>query len=206
MRSSLIPPSDRQSLRRTLRACRRALSAFAQKKAAHELAQRLALLPALKKARHIALYWPVDGEIDSRSLRRHPRMTGRTFYLPVLRKLPDSTLTFACWHTGKALHRNRFSIPEPLGRRKVPAQKMDVILMPLTGFDARGNRLGMGGGFYDKTLAFKTRGGHRKPLLIGVAHHCQQVSTLTPEHWDVPLDLAVTDKHVFHKIRGKSRP
>lgn len=193
----LLSPSDRQSLRRTLRARRRALSVFARKKAARELAHRLATLPALKTARRIALYWPVDGEIDSRILLRHARMRQRKFYLPVLRKFPANTLVFARWHAGRALHRNRLGIPEPVGRTACSARHMDVILLPLTGFDASGNRLGMGGGFYDRTLAFRKHGHARKPALIGVAHACQQVDMLESAAWDIPLNQVATDKHVF---------
>lgn len=197
----MLPPipssSDRQSLRRILRTRRRALSVFAQKKAARELARRLAALPVLRKAQRIALYLPVDGEIDTRILRHQTRLSGRKFYLPVLRKFPESTLAFARWHSGKALQRNRFNIPEPVGRTIFLARKMDVILLPLTGFDAKGNRLGMGGGFYDKTLAFKNRTAASKPCLIGVAHHCQQVSALMAAPWDVPLDFVVTDENTF---------
>ncbi|MDI1301728.1 MAG: 5-formyltetrahydrofolate cyclo-ligase [bacterium] len=193
----ILPSSDRQSLRRTLRARRRALSVFARKKAARELAHRLAALPALKTAQHIALYWPVDGEIDTRTLLRHARMTRRKFYLPVLRKFPANTLAFARWHAGRALHPNRLGIPEPAGRVTFSARHMDVILLPLTGFDARGNRLGMGGGFYDRTLAFRKHGHAHKPVLIGVAHACQQVDRLESAVWDIPLNQVATDKHVF---------
>lgn len=197
MLHSIPSPPDRQSLRRTLRAHRGALSMVAQKKAAKALVRRLTALPALKKAQRIALYWPVDGEIDTRPLHHHARMTNQKFYLPVLRKFPANTLVFARWHAGKALHHNRFDIPEPVGRPVFSARHMDVILLPLTGFDARRNRLGMGGGFYDQTLAFKNRGALQKPLLIGVAHHCQQVSALTSAPWDVPLDIVVTDRNTF---------
>lgn len=198
----MLPPilsssADRQSLRRTLRTRRLALSVFSQKKAAQALAHKLAALPALKKAQRVALYWPVDGEIDTRGLRRHAQMAGREFYLPVLKKFPANTLAFARWHCGKALHRNRFNIPEPIGRTLFSAQQMDIILLPLTGFDARGNRLGMGGGFYDRTLAFKKRKSAHRPLLCGVAHACQQLDALQPAPWDIPLNLVATDKKIF---------
>lgn len=161
------------------------------------MARRLRALPALQKAQRIALYWPMDGEIDPRSLQKISRSGRRKFFLPTLRKFPGNILVFAPWHVGKPLPRNGFGIPEPRGRRIFFARQMDVVLLPLTGFDAFGNRLGMGGGFYDRTLAFKKHSKARKPLLIGVAHACQQVNALRSEPWDVPLDLAVTDKNIF---------
>lgn len=185
--------SDRSRLRKQLRAMRRALSPAAQRRAARELARRLGQLPAVKCARRIALYWPMDGEIDPRPLRRQHGLRNAHFYLPVLHACPASTLRFVRWTPGERMARNRFGIPEPRRRRPLAARHMDVILMPLTGFDARGNRLGMGGGFYDRTLAFTRHGGHH-PLLVGVAHDCQQVPALPAERWDVPLHRIVTDR------------
>lgn len=193
---------QRQQLRRDLRAARRNLSVFQQKAAARRLVQRLAQLPALKRAKHVALYWPMDGEIDPRQLARASSLMTRRFYLPVLRPFPAFTLRFVQWQPGMPLHRNRFGIPEPAGRRMVSATHLDAILLPLTGFDDRGHRLGMGGGFYDRTLAFRRKGG-RKPLLIGVAHACQQVPRLPVAEWDVPLATVVTDRRIFRTARGK---
>lgn len=111
--------------------------------------------------------------------------------------MPSDTLRFARWHDGARLHRNRFHIPEPRRQARLSARALNVVLLPLTGFDASGNRLGMGGGFYDRTLAFKRRHRKARPLLVGVAHACQQVSTLPAEIWDVPLAMIVTDRGVF---------
>lgn len=192
------PLPERATLRRQLRAARRALTPHAQAVAARRLARRLAALPALKRARRIALYWPMDGEIDPRLLRT--RLPAATFYLPLLQPFPAATLRFARWTRGDRLARNRFGIPEPRGRATVAARQLDVVLMPLTGFDARGNRLGMGGGFYDRTLAFHRHGGPR-PLLVGVAHACQQVPALPVAAWDVPLAAVATDRHTFRISR-----
>lgn len=192
MSSRLFP--ERAQLRRELRARRRALSPAQQAAAARALAHRLATLPLLRHARDIALYWPVDGEIDPRLLAR--RCRGHRFYLPVLQAFPAGTLRFAPWRAGDRLARNRFGIPEPRGSATRPARALDALLLPLTGFDARGNRLGMGGGFYDRTLAFH-RHGQRRPLLVGVAHACQQVPALPVQAWDVPLAVVVTDLRTF---------
>ena len=189
---------DKSALRRELRQRRRALSSSQQKIAARALALRLASLPALQHAQRIALYWPVDGEIDARRLASLPRFSHHHFYLPLMQSFPTSILRFARWHPQQAMHRNRFNIPEPRGRKTLSAQQMDVILLPLTGFDDRGNRIGMGGGFYDRTLAFKRRAGSRgKPVLIGVAHRCQQVPALATAEWDIGLNIVVTDQKTF---------
>jgi len=186
-------PLDRNSLRKQLRAARRALTRTGQRRAAKALARRLRNVPALRNARRIALYWPMDGEVDPRLLRRERCLRRATFYLPCLQPWPVATLRFARWARGGRLARNRYGIPEPRDRAPVNARDLDVIVMPLTGFDARGNRLGMGGGFYDRTLAFARAGG-RRPLLVGVAHDCQQVPALPAAAWDVPLHQIVTDR------------
>lgn len=192
------PLPDRASLRRQLRAARRALTPHAQAVAARRLARRLAALPALKHARRIALYWPMDGEIDPRLLRG--RLPAATFYLPLLQPFPAATLRFARWAQGDRLARNRFGIPEPRGRATVAARQLDAVVMPLTGFDARGNRLGMGGGFYDRTLAFARAGG-RRPWRVGVAHACQQVPALPVAAWDVAPHFIVSDRTVLRPRR-----
>jgi 5-formyltetrahydrofolate cyclo-ligase len=190
---SPLPDSDRATLRRRLRAARRALTVPQQKLAARQLARRLSGLPEIRRARHIALYWPMDGEIDPRPLLERSATSRCRFYLPVLTPFPALTLRFVPWRPGMVLHRNRFGIPEPAGRRWRMAEEMDVVLLPLTGFDAAGNRLGMGGGFYDRTLAFM-RHGRKRPLLIGLAHACQQVECLPAAAWDVPLARVATDQ------------
>lgn len=186
-------PVSRAEWRRELRGRRRALSVQAQRVAARKLAQRLRTLPALKSARHVALYWPNDGEIDPRLLQRL-KLRHQHIYLPVLHACPANTLRFVRWGRGERLAKNRFGIPEPHPAHSRPARAMDVILLPLVGFDAQGNRLGMGGGFYDRTLAFLRRVPRPFPLLVGVAHACQQVDLLETAPWDVPLALIVTDK------------
>lgn len=189
-------PASRSDIRRELRGRRRALSVQQQRVAARQLAHRLRQLPALASARHVALYWPNDGEIDPRLLARI-KPAKQQLYLPVLQAFPAHTLRFVRWSPRMRLRRNRFGIPEPHGARR-PAQSLDVMLMPLVGFDAAGNRLGMGGGFYDRTLARRQGVAPHKPLLIGIAHACQQVAQLGVAAWDIPLHLVVTDQGIIH--------
>ncbi len=144
----------------------------------------------------------MDGEIDPRGLQGLDHFSGHEFYLPVLQRFPANTLRFAySTKQSSRLQKNRFGIPEPRGRRPLPASAMDVILLPLTGFDAEGNRLGMGGGFYDRTLAAQHWRGQRRPLLIGVAHACQEVEQLPLQGWDVPLHWVVSDRRALKARR-----
>jgi 5-formyltetrahydrofolate cyclo-ligase len=188
---------SRSQLRRQLRAERRALSAAAQRKAAHKLYRQLAQHPLFRRARHIALYLPNDGEIDPRPLMRAAQLRGKATYLPVLSPWPRTKMVFQRIRPGEKLVKNRFGIAEPRlnlkQQRKVWA--LDLVLLPLVGFDRFGGRLGMGGGFYDRSLAYRSRRKFwLKPALLGLAHECQQVERLAMASWDVPLQGTVTDK------------
>ena len=197
---------SRQQLRRTLRQRRRGLSAAQRRQAARLLSQRLRRLPEVKRARRVALYLPNDGEIDPRPLIDWFRRRGAHVYLPVLRPLSDNRLWFVHYHASTPMRTNRFSIPEPCTRhgahhaRRLPAWALDLVLMPLVGFDASGNRLGMGGGFYDRTFAFR-RLRRPHPCLIGLAHDCQYVERLPAADWDIPLDAIVSDARVVRPTR-----
>jgi len=191
---------SRAQLRRHLRGMRRALSPLAQHQAARGLYKQLIHSPVFRRAKHIALYLPNDGEIDPRLLLRAAQKRGKATYLPVLSPWPRSKMVFQRVRAGERLHKNRFGIDEP--RRCLKQQRkawtLDLILMPLVGFDRHGARLGMGGGFYDRSLAYRQlRKNWHKPTLLGLAHGCQQVERLVVASWDVPLQGTVTDKTWF---------
>ncbi|AYG10452.1 5-formyltetrahydrofolate cyclo-ligase [Pseudomonas fluorescens] len=190
-------PLSRPQLRRMLRNARRALTPGEQRQAALGLYRQLAQHPLFRRAKHIALYLPTDGEIDPRLLLRAAQRRGKATYLPVLSAWPRTKMVFQRVRPREKLAPNRFGILEPqvnIGRqRKVWA--LDLVLLPLVGFDDAGGRLGMGGGFYDRSLAYLARrSSWRKPTLLGLAHECQKVERLAQASWDVPLNGTVTDK------------
>ncbi|NWA29504.1 5-formyltetrahydrofolate cyclo-ligase [Pseudomonas gingeri] len=196
MTTEPAPPS-RPQLRRLLRKARRALSASEQRQAARGLYRQLAQHPLFRRARHISLYLPTDGEIDPRLLLREAQRRGKHTYLPVLSAWPRTRMVFQRIRPGEKLQPNRFRILEPrvnlAAQRKVWA--LDLVLLPLVGFDVEGGRLGMGGGFYDRSLAYLARRqSWRKPTLLGLAHECQKVGKLNQASWDVPLQGTVTDR------------
>lgn len=185
---------SKRQLRQIVRARRRALSAGAQRRAAFKLAQRAQRQTWYIRARSLALYMAADGEIDPRMLMRQALAQGKRVYLPQL--CGDGSLLFGEYRSGMRLRRNCFGIPEPVLRKKVSLLELDVVLLPLVAFDARGNRLGMGGGFYDRTFARWQRihaSRANAPHLIGLAHGFQKMENLASQSWDVPLAGVLTD-------------
>jgi 5-formyltetrahydrofolate cyclo-ligase len=190
-------PLSRPQLRRMLRNARRALTPSEQREAAQGVYRQLAQHPLFRRAKHISLYLPTDGEIDPRLLLRAAQHRGKATYLPVLSAWPRTKMVFQRVRPGEKLLPNRFRILEPRTnvRRQRKVWALDLVLLPLVGFDDAGGRLGMGGGFYDRSLAYLARRQHwRKPTLLGLAHECQKVERLVQASWDVPLAGTVTDK------------
>ncbi|WP_312966299.1 5-formyltetrahydrofolate cyclo-ligase [Stutzerimonas kunmingensis] len=188
---------SRPALRRKLRHARRQLTPAQQRLAARRLYRQLAQHPRFRRAQHIALYLPNDGEIDPRLLLQAAQRRGKATYLPVLNPWPRTRMVFQRIEPGEQLRRNRFGILEPVIRtaRQRRVWALDLLLMPLVGFDGKGGRLGMGGGFYDRSLAYRAmRKKSHKPTLLGLAHECQRVDQLPLESWDVALQATVTDQ------------
>ena len=187
--------TDRPDLRRRLRDARRALPPAARIAAAETLAARLLALPFAPAQGPVAGYWAVDGEIALHAwqLRLPPACS---YCLPVLRD--DGRLRFAPWHPGASLVSNRHGIPEPdvPSDALLEAEHMALVVVPLVGFDARGHRLGMGGGWYDRSFAFR-RDRAAPPWLVGAGFDVQRVDALAPESWDVRLDAVCTERDVF---------
>ena len=190
---------SRQTLRAQLRARRRALSPKDQQQAAQLLVRQLLKLPQLLRAQHIALYIANDGEIDPQPMAEQLWRMGKHCYLPVLRPDKPRELWFVDYRPEMTLSPNRLGIPEPDFRsaHRLPAHLLDIALMPLVGFDRQGARLGMGGGFYDRSFAFKQQKPQGKPYLVGLAHSCQEVDSLASASWDIPLFAIATEKELI---------
>ena len=183
-------------LRKSLRQRRNSLSAPQQLTAAKTLINSVTKLPTWTDAKHIAVYLANDGEIDTKPLNAIARSQGKQLYLP---KITDSdNLAFAHWETSAELRKNRYNIPEPpLTAQLCPVSQLDIVFLPLVGWDLFGCRLGMGGGFYDRALANIAR-----PLLVGLAHECQQVENIPQESWDLVVEFIATDA-ALHRCREK---
>lgn len=189
-------------IRRRIRRLRRELSPEEQRLHAAALARNVSRLALFRRAERIALYYPVQGEADPLPLLDRAVAMGKRVYLPVLPHYSLHRLWFAPYEEGMAMIPNRFGIPEPdvTKRELIGPMRLDLVITPLVAFDERGHRMGMGGGFYDRTFAYLTkRGGWRKPRMLGFAHQFQRVERIERQPWDVPLDGVATELGVYGK-------
>ena len=159
--------------------------------AAKACADHLSSSDVFKDARHLAGYASVDRELDPTALLRIALEAGKSVYLPRVKEA--NAMEFVAWRAGDPLRDNRFGIPEPSSRNAAvrAANDLDLVLVPLLGFDMQGNRLGFGGGFYDRAFAFR-RLKDAPPFLCGYAYDDQCCDDIQSAEWDVTLDAVVT--------------
>lgn len=200
--------ATRAQIRRRIRLQRGALTPAERRARAERIAGRIASLGVFSRSTDIAIYLPNDGEVDLRPLLEHTLADTKRWYVPVLGLRYENRLWFMPYSCTTRTKPNRFGIPEPATRRRDRARRpwsLDMVLAPLVAFDAAGNRLGMGGGFYDRSLAFLHARRHWcKPRVVGVAYEFQRVDTLPAASWDVPLDAIVTDRDVYRRPASAS--
>ena len=191
--------TDVRLVRDELRARRGLLATGDRVAASMAVAAHLLRMPELRGARHVAGYWAVRGELPL--LGVVSGLPASTAYcLPVLHGdgLRDDVLHFAPWRAGEPIRANRFGIPEPEhADAALPPERMDVVLVPLVGFTRAGDRLGTGGGWYDRSFAFR-KASPAPPLLVGVGFACQEIAQpWSPQPWDVPLDAIATERELI---------
>ena len=197
---------NKSELRKLIRQQRRSLSKAQRQSASRGLLRQLRSAPEYLTAKRVAVYLTNDGEIDTQWLIQDLHQRRREIYLPVLHPLRKGHLAFIHYQKNTVMSRNRFGISEPsFSRNKaVSARFIRLICLPLVAFDDRGNRLGMGGGFYDRTLEFVHEKG-KTPLLVGCAYDFQRISMLPAESWDIPLKLIATDASL-HRLLTFTTP
>ena len=185
--SANFSSTSRQQIRQRIRSARRQLSAEQQQQAAQSITQQALTLIEQRQAENIALYLSFDGEIDTRPLIQALWAQNKAVFLPVLHPFSAGHLLFLRYSPDSILQPNAFGILEPKldVRAVLPTAQLDIIFTPLVAFDQQGNRLGMGGGFYDRTLQ---NWPQQSFIPVGLAHRCQQVAQLPQESWDIPLE------------------
>ncbi|WP_321323911.1 5-formyltetrahydrofolate cyclo-ligase [Thiomicrorhabdus sp.] len=191
---------DSTSLRKQLREIRQNLSPIQQSQHSEQAFEAVKKLietsTEFKTPQKIALFLSQDGELHTQKTIEYLwQNTAHEVYLPVLETLDEWHMAFAHYTKNSKLTANQFGILEPSvpHSEHLDGKQINWVFMPLVGFDNQGNRLGMGGGYYDRTFEFKIQNKTHPTKLIGWAHECQRVEKLPKEPWDVPLDGVLTE-------------
>jgi 5-formyltetrahydrofolate cyclo-ligase len=192
-------PMTNAQLRRQIRQQRRYLSSSCQRRHSMAVLKQIRQSGLLRRYQRFAIYLDADGELATSNIVRHLLRHNKTVLLPALYPFAHNRLWFLPYDEQTTMKKNRFNISEPADpHSRFPLNAIDVIFMPLVAFDEHGNRLGMGGGFYDRTLStLKNKGHMKKPLLIGLAHNLQKVNQLQTNSWDITLDGVITELHFY---------
>lgn len=180
------------ALRTTMKQVRTTLSISYQASSSNQVCNRIRTLEQYRRAKRIALYFSVNGEIDLSALWNSAPMQGKFCYFPALNE--DETLSFLPATPSTTFNDNKYGIPEPDVSHDlaIPVEELDLIIMPLVAFDIRCTRLGMGSGYYDRTLKDKKTGN-----FFGVAYQFQRVDFIREDPWDVPLDAVITQQAIY---------
>ena len=198
-------PAYQRDIRKKMRSARRALTVRQQLHAADQLTQLIVRHPLFLRAHRIAFYLPNDGEIDPTAALHEALSQGKHCYLPVLYRGGVNRLLFGKTTANSRFILNRFGIPEPdiLDEGWCYSNQLDLVLTPLVAFDESGNRIGMGGGYYDSSLQHLRRNPNwQRPCVIGVAHEFQRIEQIGRNAWDIPLRAAITDKQSYQFNSG----
>ncbi|MER2494199.1 5-formyltetrahydrofolate cyclo-ligase [Catenovulum sediminis] len=186
----------RVELRKHIRKMRRALSTEQQLTASHQIALQVKQLGLMNARCKIAAFIANDGEISPQDIIKDAWQLDASVYLPVLHPFAENHLAFFSFQENSKMRINKYNIPEPYISCPTicPVNELDLVFVPLVAFDKQGNRMGMGGGYYDRTFA---QVKNSKTRLIGLAHDCQCVEKLPVESWDVPLDMLITPSQIY---------
>lgn len=184
----------RQVLRDKLRDLRRDISSHQRAQHDQAIRQHLAALIESMAISSLAAYWPFDGEPDVIPLCRQLLDQGINIALPRI-ATSGNGMEFHAWQADLELEQNRFGIPEPGNTEKISLSTYHLLTMPLVGYDHRGNRLGIGSGYYDRHL--ESMRDSPLPLRIGIAYSLQEVELLKHNDWDIPLHGLVNENGWF---------
>ena len=192
-----------KSLRAKLREKRRKLDSIKQQQHANSISQYLLSSKLYNQSQHIALYLASDGEVDLSLLIQKLFTDQKKIYLPIILSPEKATMKFVTYSKETVLKKNCFGILEPIYEKEkdnkhfIAIEQLDLILAPLVGFDNKGNRMGMGGGYYDRALQHLKEGSSHTQF-FGIAHELQNVEQLQPQTWDIPLNGIVTEKRLSY--------
>ncbi len=198
----LMKKRQRKQLRDSLRYLRRNLLVDDQQAASNAVYELIVRQDFFMSATNLAFYISFDGELDPKQILQEAINQGKSCYLPIIPKSSENEMNFGLYDQETLLKESKWGIQEPLPHGSLISPfDLEVVFVPLVGFDDKCSRLGMGKGLYDKTFNFKDQNSSIQPLLVGLAHECQHVQEIPTEKWDVRLDLIVTGERIYRSNR-----
>ena len=207
--TDLLEKNKKQQLRSKLRRARMNASKKYAFKANLNLTSQLRKLRVYRSAKNIGIYLPFQSEFPTASIIQSNLKLKKHSYVPSITSIRNKQMRFVPLHKKNAnnyqqhkLKKNVYGISEPKNncfKKSIKPQSLDIIFLPLLGFNQNGDRLGMGGGYYDRALQFKLAFKHlKRPYLIGLAFSAQKVPNLNTQKWDIPLNAVITEEDIFH--------
>ncbi len=171
---------------------RRSMSSAERAAASHSICEHVVDSRLFRASSLIACYLPAEEEVDTLPLIERAWRTNKRIFAPVLRN--QRKMSFVELRPETPLWQNEYGIWEPSDGDMLPSRHLDLVIAPTVAFDDADNRIGMGGGYFDRCFAFLRHRKHWfKPKLVGVAFMCQRVEKIAPNTWDIPLYRVFTE-------------
>jgi 5-formyltetrahydrofolate cyclo-ligase len=191
--------NERHKLRSTYILQRSLLSSRQQQHASNIICRRVMQALFFLRSKRVAFYFANNGEVNASSLLTKALSMGKACYLPILHPVKHNQMWFGRYQPGDILNKNSFGILEPIltATELIAPWSLDTVITPLVAFDDKGNRLGMGGGFYDRTFSFKKTHSNIRPRLVGLAYEFQHATNLERQAWDVSLNAVFTETNSY---------
>ncbi len=173
---------------------RQLVSKSDRKIAAESALKHLLQSQLFQKSQNIGCYLALDHELDCLPIILEIWKAHKNCFVP--RMLAKQQLEFVKIYEKSALALNKFNILEPQEASPFPIQQLDLVIVPLVAFDKNGNRIGMGGGYYDRAFSF-LKENFAKPKMLGLAYQFQEIAEFTPDPWDISLDGVLTETQLM---------
>ena len=193
------PSQNPKEIRAAIRESRQAVRAPYARQAAAKFVELIVELDWYKNANRIAAYLPFNGEADPLPLMDRALIDGKQIFVPIIVNKSEP-LRFEAWTRETKVTENKFHIREPnASETSITPAELDLVITPLVAFDGQRNRLGVGGGYYDRTFAFLNdlATADRRPLLVGLGYELQRIKKIDSKKHDVKLDAVVTETGVL---------
>ena len=190
--ANMLSEKNKADLRRAGKAARRKLTHEVRGEASENICAAAIQSTSFENAKLIACYLATDNEVNCRRLIERAWHMKKRIFLPIVQK--HSKLKFVEFFKNSRTRTNTYGIEEPVGENEIDPRELDLVFTPLVAFDSQGNRVGMGGGYYDRTFSFLNKHQHNSgPMLVGLAFDCQYVEQIGASAWDIRLFRVITE-------------